>query len=206
MSTFGTVRNRILSDLNRTSANDLTSSVETEINTAIAFYERRRFWFLEARATADTVAGQEYYALPEDFRDDDSLVIQAISNTYPLIKRTYEEIEQWFVQSSTTGQPTDYAIYDEQIRLYPIPNAQYTMTLSYYKQLSALSGEDNTNDWMVEAEGLIRARVEWVMFARKIRDYDAAQACKALEAEELEQHEKLTRARLMTGHSTKRYM
>ena len=206
MSTFGTVRNRILSDLNRTSANDLTSSVETEIKTAIAFYERRRFWFLEARATATTVDGQEYYALPDDFRDDDSLVITANGSTFPLMKRTYDVIESWFVQESTKGTPSDYAIYDEQIRLYPIPNGQYVLTLSYYKQLAELQSEEATNAWMDEAEGLIRSRVEWTMFARKLRDFDAAQACKVLEQEELEQHEKLTRARLMTGKTKKRYM
>ncbi len=207
MSTYGTVRNRILSDLNRTSPNDLTSSVETEIQTAIAFYERRRFWFLEGRATAETIVGQEYYALPEDFRDDDSLTITVNGNTYPLMKRTYENLEQWFVQTASfTGQPSDYAIYDEQIRLYPVPNGQYTLKLSYYKQLSTLEAESDTNAWMVEGESLIRSRVEWLLFARKLRDYDAAQACKAVEAEELEQHEKLTRARLMTGHTKRRQM
>lgn len=206
MSTFGTVRNRILSDLNRTSSNDLTSSVETEIQTAIAFYEKRRFWFLEARATTTTIVGQEYYALPEDFRDDDSLVITVNSETYQLKRRTYELLEQWYLGSSLTGDPTDYAIYDEQIRLYPVPNNQYTMTLSYYKKLNSLSGQDDTNAWMVEGEGLIRSRVEWLLFARKLRDYDAAQACKVLEEEELAQHEKLTRSRLLTGHTRRRYM
>jgi len=207
MSTFGTVRNRILSDLNRTAAGDLTASCETEIQGAIAFYERRRFWFLEGRSTTETIVGQEFYGLPEDFRDQDSLVITVNSSTYPLQQQLYETIEAWFIQSTLyTGQPTDYAIYDEQIRLYPVPNGQYQMTLSYYRQLGALTAEDHTNAWMVEGERLIRSRVEWTLFARKLRDYDAAQVCKALENEELQQHERLTRARLMTGHTRRRKM
>lgn len=205
MATFREVRNSILSDLNRTAANDLTAAAETEIRTAIAFYEKRRFWFLEARATTVTQAGQEYYVLPEDFRDDDSLVIAIDTFTYPLEKRSYEQIEHW-ADSNTRGQPTDYAIYDQQIRLYPKPDDAYTLTLSYVKQLSDLSNEDHTNEWMVEGEGLIRSRVEWTLFARKVKDFDAAQAAKVLEEEELSQHEKLTRARLMTGYGKRRAM
>lgn len=204
MSDLATVRNRILSDLNRTSANDLTSNAETEIRTAIAFYERRRFWFLEGRSTTETTTGQEYYELPEDFRDEDSLTITVNQYTYPLVKRTFDYIENTYVDTSP-GIPSEYAIYDQQIRLYPIPSGQYPLVLSYYQQLSALTNGTDTNAWMVEGEGLIRARAEWVLFARKLRDYDAAQACKALEREELEQHEKLTNARLLTGHTKRRY-
>jgi len=206
MSDFGTVRNRILSDLNRTSSNDLTSTAETEINSAIAFYEKRRFWFLEGRTSTYTVDGQEYYALPDDFRDDDSLVVNASGTTYPLIKRPYSVLESWYTQSTSKGTPSDYAIYDEQIRLYPIPNGAYQMTLSYYKELPTLSAASDTNAWMTEGEGLIRARVEWVLNVRKLHDYDAAQACRELEAEELAQHERITRARLMTGKTRKRSM
>ena len=62
-------------------------------------------------------------------------------------------MEDWFVQSATyTGYPTDYALYDEQIRLYPIPNGTYTLTLSYQKQLDGLAGEADTNEWMIDGE------------------------------------------------------
>ena len=198
------MRNRILDDLNRS---DLTSIAESQIKTSIAYYEKRRFWFLEERAVATTVVGQEYYALPNDFRDDDSLVITVSNNAYPLNRRTYETLEDWFVRSETfTGFPTDYAIYQEQFRLYPVPNGLYPLRLSYIKQLASLDVPTDTNEWMEEGEGLIRNRSEWVLFAQKLRDFDAAQACKMLETEELREHERLTTARLLTGHTRKRKM
>lgn len=207
MVDFGTMRNRILTDLSRTSSGDLTATAQDEINSAIAHYERRRFWFLEQRATASTVNTQEFYGLPPDFRDIDSITINIDNWTYPLIERQYEVLEDWFVKSATfTSHPTDFAIYDEQIRLYPIPNGVYVLTISYYKQLTALSGEADTNEWMVDGEELIRSRAEWVMNARKIKDFKQAQACKVLEDEALKEHEKLTRARLMTGRARKRRM
>ncbi len=207
MSDFGTMRNRILSDLSRTSADDLTSTAEAEIKSAIAHYERRRFWFLEQRSTSSTVTNQEFYGLPTDFRDIDSIVININNWTYPLILRTYNTTEDWFVKSATfTSHPTDYAIYDEQLRLYPIPNGNYVLTISYYKKLAALSNESDTNEWMVDGEELIRSRAESVINARKIKDFQQAQACKILEEETLTEHEKLTRARLMTGRARKRRM
>jgi len=203
MSDYGTMTSRILDDMNRT---DLTSQAQSAIKSAIAFYENRRFWFLEQRPTSNTVAGQEFYGLPSDFLDSDSLVLEVNNWTYPLHERRYNVLEDWFVKSATfTGYPTDYAIYDKQIRLYPIPNSDtYTFTLSYYKRLSSLGSDSDTNDWMTEGEELIRRRAEWTLNSGKLRDYDAAQACKMLEQEALLQHERLTRARLLTGHTKKR--
>ena len=204
MSDFATMKLRILDDLDR---NDITSQAGSAIKTAIAFYEHTRFWFLEQRSTSSTTAGQEFYGLPADFQDDDSLVLEVSNYTYPLTKRHYSTTEDWFVKSSTfTGQPTDYAIYDEQIRLYPVPNEAYTMTLSYQKTASALSADGDTNEWMVEGEELIRSRAEFNLFARMLRDYDAAQAVKITEQEVLSQHTRLTNARLLTGHTKKRRM
>lgn len=204
MTTLATMRNRILDDLMR---NDLTSQAESSIKSAIAFYENRRFWFLEQRATASTIDGQEFYGLPSDFLDEDVVSITVNNWSYPLIKRTFKTTEDWFVKANTyKGYPTDYAIYDEQIRLYPIPNGQYTMTIAYYKRLTSLTLETDSNDWLIEGEELIRSRAEWDLYARTLRDFDAAQACKVLEQENLAQHEKLTKARLMTGSTRRRRM
>ena len=40
---------------------------------------------------------------------------------------------------------------------------------------------------MPEGEELIRARAEWTLYAQKLRDYDAAMACKKVEEETLQQ-------------------
>ena len=202
MATFQTVRNRILSDLNRT---DLTATVETEIRTAIAFYEKRPFWFLEGRSEALTEVGQEFMELPEDFRAIDSLKMTSNGYTWVLNYRTNDILDQWAF-SATTGQPTDFSIYDQQIRYYPIPGAQYQVEMAYYRQEADLQGESDSNAWTDEGESLIRARVCWNIFARKLRDQEGAIGAKAIMDEELAEHLRITNARLMTGHTRRRKM
>ena len=202
MTDFGTLTTEVLDDLKRS---DLTAQAQTKIKSAIKYYERRKFWFLEQRSTTTLVDGQEYYGLPADFRDESSLVITVNNWTYPLNKRTYEILEAWFVKSATfTGYPTDYAIYDEQLRLYPIPNGAHVMTLSYYKQLATLSAATDANAWTSEGAELIKARAEKVLYAQTIRDQKSSTFMAGIEKEELTQHESLTNTRLMTGHSKKR--
>ena len=204
MSDFGTMTTRILDELNRT---DLTSQAQSAIQTSIKFYENRRFWFTEGRATASTTSGTQYYALPTDFLDIDSITITVNSNTYKLTLRLYDRLEDWFVASSTyTGQPTDFAIYQEQIRLYPVPNGTYTLTISYHKKLTALSGDTDTNAWMVQGEELIRNHAEGLLYLGKLRDFDAAQAVRSIRDETLSEMMKQTNGRLLTGHTKRRRM
>ena len=202
MTDFQTMRNRINRDLTR---DEITAVASDEIKTAILYYERQRFWFLEKRATLNTVDSQEFYALPSDFQDDDSLVINVNNWTYPLIKRTYATIEAWFVRSATfTGYPTDWCIYNEQIRLYPIPNAAFTMTLSYLKSTAVLTNNSDTNEWMVEGEELIRCRASRQICATKLKDLERAAVYQQLETDALRQFNKITMTRLMTGHARRR--
>jgi hypothetical protein len=204
MSDFGTMTTRILDDLNR---NDLTSQAQDAIQTAIKFYEKRQFWFTEGRATASTVDSQEYYALPDDFLDMESLSITVSNWTYPLLLRTYNTLEDWFVKSGTyKGYPTDYALFEEQIRLYPIPNGTYTLNLSYVQKLSTLSNDTDTNAWMVEGEELIRTHAENRLYMGKLRDYDAAQATKVLLDDTVREMSSRTNSRLLTGHTKRRRM
>src|SRR5210317_42232 len=141
------MRNRILDDLNRT---DLTSQAENAIKTAISFYEKNRFWFLEQRSETYTVNGQEYYPVPDNYLDIDSLVIEVNNYAYPLNKRSYGTLEDWFVKSSVfLSYPTDYALYSTgeqtEIRLYPVPNGEYKLTLSFFGSLDELQAETDTN-------------------------------------------------------------
>ncbi len=204
MSTFGTMVNRIADDMARS---DVTAAAKAEINSAIRHYSTRRFWFLEARATVNTVDSQEFYTLPGDFMDIDSLVITVNSWTYSLIQRTYQALEDWFVQASTfTGYPTDFAIYDQQLRLYPVPNGAYQMTLSYLQRLEDLSATASTNSWMTEGEELIRARAESRLYVNRYRDFEAAQAMQMVENDALSAMIRIQNQRIMTGSTKRRRM
>ena len=157
MSTYGDMQSRIADDLHRT---DQTTQIRTAIQNAVRRYERERFWFNEARATASTTDGTSTYAVPTDYMSGLRLEITVNSSTYPLTLRSIDYIDSVDV-SGTEGQPNDYAILAEEFRLYPVPDSSsYTLTLTYNKSLGSLSATTDTNAWMVEAEDLIRHEAE----------------------------------------------
>ena len=93
--------------------------------------------------------------------------------------------QQWFDRNQSlptvyTGQPDSYAIYADQLRLFPIPdsagpnNGSYDLTLSTLAQLgpSPLVNDTDTNAWMTEGEQLIRAQALRNLYRFPLRDAD----------------------------------
>lgn len=189
MSNFGTLRDRIADELDRT---DMTTQIEREIKSAIAYYERRRFWFNEKRIDFATVVSQEWYTSADDSDIPNLLTLDiakiAINATtkHDLELLPYAEIE--FVSDggeADEGQPTALAYFQKQIRLYPIPDASYSVVLSGIFALDALSASADTNAWMTDGEALIRQRTRRMIYSNVIRDPELAQEAGRLEAEEL---------------------
>jgi hypothetical protein len=154
--------------------------------------------FNEQRATAETVANQEFYALPTDFMIDDSLSITYSGITVPMRRRSHVWMET-VSDDVSTGIPTDYAIYTNQFRLYAIPQDVYTLTLSYVKRLPALSGADDTNDWLNLAYDTIKAATKRYIFTNYVRSYDDAQVQAQLEREAWSDLLQESEPRIMTG-------
>ncbi len=183
MSDFITMVNRIANDLTR---DDLTAEIKQAINDAIKTWEGERFGFNEVRYSLPTVPGQEYYGLSEPsgggrVLEIDSITITVNNEPYPLTPRT----QQWFDRNQSlptvyTGQPDSYAIYADQLRLFPVPdsagpnNGSYDLTLSTLAQLgpSPLVNDTDTNAWMTDGEQLIRAQALRNLYRFPLRDAD----------------------------------
>ena len=190
MSTFGVMADRIADELNRT---DLTTQIQYAIKTAIKVYDKQRFWFNESRSfTFPTVAAQEFYTSSDNADIPNLLAIDtvqiAITSTdkYLLQRVSYEQMEA--ISSNGTvdqGQPTWFCYYNKQIRLYPIPDAAYTIRVSGHWALSDLSATTDTNNWMTDAEILIRSRAKRELFTHVIRDVEGVAAMVQAENEEL---------------------
>lgn len=153
------MRTRIADEM----ANDgdiTTAQINYAIQDTIKQYERRPWWWNQKTATMSTVDGQEYYS-SSDLADMPDIV-QIVSATVtvnnlkaPLRAVDYQTIDDE-QDGSVEGEPRVFAYFKENIRLYPIPDAVYTVTLSYIYRLTALSADGDSNAWTTDAEELIR--------------------------------------------------
>jgi hypothetical protein len=203
VATFGDMQTRISDDLGRndlltSTLNGTVSPIANAIQSAIKHYESERFWFNEARATASTTApvasvGTPNYALPTDCIEFDSLSLTVNGTRYALEQAPWSDIDELVGITAGFGAPNLYALYADQIWLYPVPDAVYTLTLSYLKSLSALSANSDTNAWVVEAEALIRTRAKVLLMLEVTKDPEGAAGLEALE------QDLLTRLRSRTG-------
>lgn len=195
MATLTELKNKVTTDLHRS---DLSALASAAISAAISHYEKERWWFLEGRGTATTTAGQAFYGLPSDLLSHDGLLITISGGKEPLRQVSYREIDETD-SGLYTGIPAEWAYYADQYRLYPAPNSTtYTLTLSYHKQLPALS-DSGSNAWSGVAYELIRYRAGWDVAKHYMRAYEFAAMLKESEREEYSALLSLNTSRTMTG-------
>lgn len=144
ITTYDELKSSIADFLNR---DDLTSVIPTFISLAEADMNRKlRHWRMERRSTA--VLDTQYSALPSDFMEIVRIMITG-TNSYRLELITHGELADKRAASNTTGIPKFYAIIDGSIEVYPTPNDSYTLEMTYYSRIDALSASVSSN-WVVD--------------------------------------------------------
>jgi hypothetical protein len=210
MSTLGTMKTRIADEIVR---DDLSSQIANAITTAIAVWSPTRFHFNEKRYSLSTVASTEYYALSsltntdgsaldtdETLVEIDSVTLTYNNQPYPLWDMTQQAVDREQSPSSLyTGQPSAYAIFADQIRLHPIPDAAYSCTLSGLARLGTLSSDAATNAWMTTGEALIRNQAKLIIYRDIVRDMDGVALAKDALREALEPLQRRMAAKVVTG-------
>lgn len=166
MSDYGTMQNRIADEITRS---DLTTQIRRAIQSALKFFSDYRFWFNTAVATKATVAEREYYDLPNDFENMDMLVLIDGTYRYELEKRPWQHIESEMEVTDYYALPDEYAVYDQALRLHPIPDQSYTMRMSYLRALPDVSASADTSAWFTHGEELIRTHAKIDLFTNVIR-------------------------------------
>lgn len=181
MTTYVILRNRIArecSTVTTAAATPYSAEIASAVLSAIAHYAREPFYFNTKTNTFNTVANQEYYS-SSDLADIATLV-QIHTLTYttnsikiPLRSMDFEKINDWQT-GAVIAPPAYFAYYKQNIRLYPIPDAVYTMTMAYVYKLTALSVDGDSNAWTTDAEELIRCRAKADLYGHLLKEYDAA--------------------------------
>lgn len=180
--TFGTLRSRVSSEMKRGELTADATAVATAIITAIDYFKRRRFPWNEFAVTnaGVTVPDQTDVTLSTSSRviTIDSLKIHIGQRDYPLTPTPFRSIDavdsgQW------AGYPEMYSFHHDMIRLYPIPNASYTIAVAGIwdlTELSASASNSATNAWSGQGSDMIRLRAKGNLFRDEIRQFDIAQA------------------------------
>lgn len=170
MSDYITMQRRIWRELDR---EDITAVAQDAIVSAVRFYAGQRFWFNEQKWTATTSTDVEYYSLPNNFRDVDTVNITVGQNRYSLLRRQWSYIDDIARNSQNyRGYPTDFCVYRNELRVYPIPNEAYVLELSGQADLAELSADAVSTAWMVHGEELIRSRACADLLETYLQDYE----------------------------------
>lgn len=174
MATLGDLKARIVSETNRDDLlDDLATALNTAISDAIGTYANERFWFNESRTVGQLTAGQEYTPLPSGVRTIDQFYITVGGVRYRLSKREMDEIEGLYTVPQI-GQPTDYAIFGDQARLWPTPNIIYpTIWLTVSDVLPTIVDftiDAQSNAWTNQGQWLISQKAKALLYANTFKD------------------------------------
>ena len=126
---------------------DLTARIPEFIALAEARFNRvLRLRSMEAKYTANTVAGQRNLALPTSYIQMRNFQV----NTSPLTTLSYvtPEIYDRLWGGSTQGTPKFYTILADEVSLGPIPASVQEVEMLFYKKFDNLSVSTTTN-WLI---------------------------------------------------------
>jgi hypothetical protein len=125
-----------------TIAPDLITLFEAEAR------DRLKSRFAETETTLSTVAGTATVALPSDFWEARALKISSSDPVAHLVYMTPDELDTEWPFAGDRGQPVNFTIQGTNLRLAPVPDAVYTLTLLYQQGITALSDAAPTN-WLL---------------------------------------------------------
>ena len=138
---YSELKTNIASFLNRS---DLTSDIDMFIDQTEGELNRRlRTADMVKRATA--TADAQYLSLPTDWLQ--AINVEVTSNDFkPLMQQSIESLDLYRASNdNTTGQPIYFALVDKTMEFAPTPDQAYTVQLTYYAKVDALSDSNTTN-------------------------------------------------------------
>lgn len=206
-TTFADIKADIADSIDDTTG-EYASQIAKAVKKAIRFCERTNYYFNQSRdITFPTVSGQEFYGAADN-ADIPSLV--HIDEVYSedsqgarrvLLRYQNADIEIISDNSAAHGEPYCYAYFNQQVRLYPIPNAAvFTIRLQVDPyRLTPLSADADTNAWLTEAYDMVFERAKYELAADTLKDPDLAVASFKKYAEQADELARETSKRMATG-------
>ena len=150
ISTYSELQTAVANWLDR---DDLTDRIPEFIALAEARFNRvLRLRSMEAKYTADTVAGQRNLALPTSYIQMRNFQV----NTSPLTTLSYvtPEIYDRLWGGSTSGTPKFYTILANEVSFGPIPGSVMEVEMLFYKKFDNLTTLSPTNALLTDSPDL----------------------------------------------------
>lgn len=167
--TFGQLAARILRD----TARDVSfqDAVEDAIISAIKELEREEYWLFETNATLTLAANADTVALPDDFvaLSTARLLVGTTyyNEVYGFMPVTNHEIFNYPPIQNQIGVPFMYAIYANNMVVYPAASAEYTIDIHYFhKDESYPVNYDDTSIWLGDLTSDLTRYKAMAMFYR----------------------------------------
>lgn len=172
---------------------DLTSDIADDVDDTTGVYgpqilkaiqgaqrycEADTYYFNETRdVTFVTVVAQQWYGaaananIPTLVHIQAAYYVDSAGNVVPMRRTLPEYIEILSGNGAAQGQPYNWTYFNQQIRIYPIPNAVYTVRLQLGPyRLTVLSNPTDTNAWLTEAYDMLKARAKYILYKNTIKD------------------------------------
>lgn len=141
---YATLQTEVAMYLHRT-------DLETMIPTFIQLAESKIANSIKGRRSSteldlSTVAAQDYVTLPTDYESLNSI---RVSDTNALLKLVPDDSFYKYKEAGeAVGVPNIYTIENDKIKLYPTPDAEYTIRIVYNQSLPTVTAS-NPNNWVL---------------------------------------------------------
>ena len=149
---------------------DEVSQIRLHINEAIKAHQKDAFWFNQQLWERNTEAAKEFYALPLEYVA--GLTVSIATPRRKLRSISNDTMEGW--EPRENAMPTHFALFANQYRLFPIPDAVYVLRLWGVRSYEPLAADDDTNPWLQNAFELIREAAKARVFYSMLHDQENA--------------------------------
>lgn len=145
VTNYGELKSTIADFLNRS---DLTSIIPTFIDFAESEFNRNlrvRQMVVRAQANIDS----RFSAVPSDFVESKDMVLVGTNPVQPLEFITQQEMGQQRNETYTaSAKPEFFTIVGGQFEFMPTPDSTYSLEMSYFGKIDALTADSDTN-WLL---------------------------------------------------------
>ena len=154
---------------------DEVTQIRLHINEAIKAHQKDAFWFNQQLWERKTEVGKEFYALPAEYVAGLTVSIEEPRRKLKSVSNDTME----GLRPRGGDIPAFFALFANQYRLFPIPDAVYRLRLWGFRSYPPLVNEEDTNPWVEYAFELVREAAKARVFYSMLHDQENAAIAQA---------------------------